>query len=123
MECEQVKRLLSPFMDGELPKEIREKMAGHVESCPACARELKVLELQDATLLSLPVPESAPLTVTDVLGNQKIVNTEDGIWSFFEVLFGMPKTGGKHTHPLMAAFADTPPELLGMAYLRLIGQE
>lgn len=110
-------------MDDELPKGLREKMTRHLESCAACARELSALETLDSMLLILPAPASSPLTVFDVLGNQKAVNVKHGVWSFFEVLFGMPKTREKHTNSLMAAFADTPPELLGMAYLRLIGQK
>ncbi len=40
MRCRKVEKLLTRFLDGELPEETRTAVAGHVEACEECGRQL-----------------------------------------------------------------------------------
>ena len=44
MSCGQAKRLLPPFLDEELSGRVRENIAIHLASCPACRTELEGLK-------------------------------------------------------------------------------
>lgn len=58
MNCLEVKELLSSWLDGETPPEVGEAVAAHLEGCPACRREARVLRRLDEALggLTAPVP-------------------------------------------------------------------
>jgi len=51
MKCNKTRKLLSRYVDGELPPRDREAVERHVEACPGCRRELEGLRA-DADLLS-----------------------------------------------------------------------
>jgi anti-sigma factor RsiW len=44
MGCREVKKLLSPYTDGELNQEERDLVVNHLSSCPDCSLELRKLE-------------------------------------------------------------------------------
>ncbi len=44
MNCEQVKELLGPLLDGELPQEVADAVDAHLGSCALCHEEAATLE-------------------------------------------------------------------------------
>ena len=42
MTCRRVRKLLSRYVDGELPSEMAEQVTGHTRSCASCKQELRV---------------------------------------------------------------------------------
>ena len=67
MNCGQVKRLLPPFLDEELSGGVREQIASHLASCPACRAELGVLKADMGLLEQVGTPEVTPFFVTRVM--------------------------------------------------------
>jgi anti-sigma factor (TIGR02949 family) len=43
-ECQEVFALLSQYIDGELPDDLCQQMAEHIEDCPPCVEFLESLE-------------------------------------------------------------------------------
>lgn len=50
MECKDIRKLLSPFVDDELGAHDAFTVAEHLEVCPACQREMETLRRFDARL-------------------------------------------------------------------------
>lgn len=44
MKCKDIINLLSPYLEGELKREEREKLDAHLKECPKCREELSLLE-------------------------------------------------------------------------------
>jgi len=62
-----VKRLLPPFLDEELSGGVREQIASHLASCPACRTELEALKADMGLLEQVETPEVTPFLVTRVM--------------------------------------------------------
>jgi anti-sigma factor (TIGR02949 family) len=43
-ECKEVFALLSQYIDGELPDDLCQRMAAHIDGCPPCVEFLESLE-------------------------------------------------------------------------------
>ena len=56
MKCDEVQENLSAWLDGEIPEELRPRLAEHLAACPACRAELVALERLDAALGRLEAP-------------------------------------------------------------------
>lgn len=60
MNCANCIRYLSPYLDGELDRETRERAEDHLRSCQSCQRELeklaRVVAQVDETVVELPTP-------------------------------------------------------------------
>lgn len=60
MKCSQVKRKLSLLMDGRLEDEEAQQVRLHLEGCPGCRAEMKLMRISHESLASLgpaEVPE------------------------------------------------------------------
>ena len=44
MECQAIKNLLSPYLEGELKREEKDNLEAHLKECPKCREELSLLE-------------------------------------------------------------------------------
>jgi len=44
MECREIRKRLSAYLDGELKQGEWERVANHVTSCSNCGRELRALQ-------------------------------------------------------------------------------
>ncbi len=67
MNCGQVKRLLPPFLDGELSGRARDNIASHLASCPACRADLEALKADIDLLEQAGTPEVTSFLVTRVM--------------------------------------------------------
>ena len=67
MNCGQVRRLLPPFLDEELPGRVREQIASHLASCPTCRTELESLKSDMGLLERVGTPEVSPYLITRVM--------------------------------------------------------
>jgi anti-sigma factor RsiW len=67
MNCGQVKRLLPSSLDEELSGRVREQIASHLASCPACRAESEALKADMGLLEQLGTPEVSPFLVTRVM--------------------------------------------------------
>jgi len=63
MDCQDVKPALSPYIDGELPREDAAGITAHLAGCVACRRSLEELHLISATLHALLATRRAPSPV------------------------------------------------------------
>lgn len=80
MNCDRTRRLLSPYLDGELESETRSTVREHLATCPDCSlyhEELKKLD-EDVKSLVQSDPE-VPETFTGHLLNRarRNLNSED----------------------------------------------
>lgn len=50
MRCEEVRQLLPFYLEGDLPATSQQALAGHLENCPSCRRELEELQLTTTLL-------------------------------------------------------------------------
>lgn len=73
MNCKQVRRRLSPYLDGELPDEVGARVRAHVAACARCAEELARLHSAGAALDVLPgmtVPGGFAQSVRELASRQ-----------------------------------------------------
>ena len=76
MRCKEVRRLLSAFIDGELPPEVMTKIEEHLKDCASCMQEKESI-LASLNLLneSIPVIEPSPYFWTKL--KQQILQREE----------------------------------------------
>jgi hypothetical protein len=77
MNCHDVRRLLSDYIDGELGHDVRDGIEQHLGGCPDCRRELEAIRslLANASTLPKSVAPARDLwrDIEPRLGRQKIV--------------------------------------------------
>lgn len=57
MKCEQVREMLSPYIDGRISEKENKIIKAHLEKCAQCQAELEYLRALCAALKNLPTPE------------------------------------------------------------------
>lgn len=57
MKCEQIKELLSPYIDGMTSEKENKIISVHLDNCSQCQSELEHLRLLCSVLKTLPIPE------------------------------------------------------------------
>lgn len=62
-ECQQLRGMLSPYIDGELSSPEKARVERHIEGCGACRRELEMLRVTVGLLQRAPVV-AAPRSFT-----------------------------------------------------------
>jgi anti-sigma factor RsiW len=61
MRCHRARRLLSPYLDGEVDPRRRASLVAHLSGCEACSAELRRLrDQQDALVVGDQVPPLPP---------------------------------------------------------------
>ena len=60
MKCKLARKLLSPYLDGELEPSAKNSLLNHLRICPPCRRELEELETVGQVLRCLPELTPAP---------------------------------------------------------------
>lgn len=74
MNCSEVQDQLSAYVDAELPAEIRDQMAAHVNNCKACAAEVGFARELSGEVRAIPAPQPPPglwNAIEAGLGNEK----------------------------------------------------
>jgi anti-sigma factor RsiW len=64
LSCQQLFALLSEYLDAELPPDLCEKLAGHIEGCAPCVEFVKSLK-QSIALCQEFKPEPLPAPLAD----------------------------------------------------------
>ncbi len=67
MRCDEIRRRLSEYLDGELPPEGRQSVEEHLSGCEGCRKELSELELTLGHLRSLHEVEPPPFYTQSVM--------------------------------------------------------
>ena len=67
MKCDEVRKRLSRFLDGELNVREKELVSRHIEQCPDCRQEFAALEENRELLRSAQTPEAPAYLVTRVM--------------------------------------------------------
>jgi hypothetical protein len=67
MRCDEIRKSLSDYLDGELPLDARRSVEEHLGGCEACRRELRELERTLGHLRSLPEVEPPPFYAESVM--------------------------------------------------------
>jgi hypothetical protein len=57
MKCEQIREMLSPYIDGMTSEKENKIISAHLENCSHCQSELEHLRMLCVALKNLPVPE------------------------------------------------------------------
>ncbi|HAV43193.1 TPA: hypothetical protein DCX15_04185 [bacterium] len=83
MECKEIRELLSPYLDGILEWQEREKIEDHLKLCPKCQEELNALKKTVDLLSSLEEVEPPPHLLERV---KEKIQTESPLKRFLEVL-------------------------------------
>lgn len=61
MNCEEARRLLDAYIDGELPEDEARALLDHAQACAVCGRELKAAEILRESLLHMDDELVVPL--------------------------------------------------------------
>jgi anti-sigma factor (TIGR02949 family) len=56
VRCRKTRQRLSAYLDGEIPRELRKRIADHLESCPECRQAADRLQKLGPILQGIPVP-------------------------------------------------------------------
>lgn len=67
MRCDEIRKRLSEYLDGELPPDGKRSVEEHLAGCEGCRRELSELELTLGHLRSLPEVEPPPFYTQSVM--------------------------------------------------------
>jgi len=80
MRCTKAKRLISPYMDGELDSGLKQSLESHMDNCGSCRGELEgAMKLHD--LFAQPVRFKAPYGfATRVMANAASDKKSRGAW-------------------------------------------
>jgi anti-sigma factor RsiW len=60
LPCDEVLGLLEPFVDGDLPPAVADRLRVHLETCRSCAAELALAERIQSELRALPQLDCPP---------------------------------------------------------------
>ncbi len=67
MDCEELKRKLPPYLDGEMAGQAKDAVEQHLGACPVCRRELEQLRADLKLLAEVEVPEPRRYIATRVM--------------------------------------------------------
>lgn len=66
MECSDIRRHLSEYIDGQCPEDIRAAVAAHLQTCPDCREEYRQLSALSCRMRELP-PQELPFDFATVM--------------------------------------------------------
>ncbi len=88
MDCPEVGARLFRMMDGELPKEEAGRIRAHLEVCPACAREMRLLMLPRQIAGVFPILEPSPYFYQRLRASLK---SEERSFGFWQIVMGLSR--------------------------------
>jgi chorismate synthase len=78
MDCKDIKRRLSAYIDNELSLKERQLVERHLEQCPMCASEEKKLRMLSLLMDMIPDGDTSPFFVERVISKVKTGIGEPG---------------------------------------------
>jgi anti-sigma factor RsiW len=150
MKCSRIRKMISPYVDGELGPKEKKMFASHIGDCPQCKKELEEIESVHH-LFALTEKFEAPLGfATRVMAGIEERERRPSFWGFFtlqpaflrvvEVAFALvilmigalsgnllvaDRTSGMQPTVQQSfsldLFQAAPPDSIGGAYMRLAG--
>jgi anti-sigma factor RsiW len=83
MKCSQIKKFISPYMDGELGPEEKKVFESHVVDCLACRKELEDMQSIHQSIASKARLEAPAGFVTRVMAQIEEGESRSSFWGFF----------------------------------------
>jgi len=131
MECNEVQKKLSPYLDRELDRGQLKRIEDHLQGCDRCLKEFELLKKADTCLKGIPREdlskefhrklvqelEALSMPYDNAAYRRRPIRLVEKMMDHFSTLFRRRK--GPWT---MDAFDDFPPWSLGHVYLKLINQ-
>lgn len=135
MNCSQIKRILSAFMDNELDGATSRFIEEHLKACPHCREYLQEFREIDDLVYGLPRNDPSPdfsrRVVKAAIGTSKIVDEKPVPLSsrlrfvlerFFEEIFSLFSSGPRQSIRTLEEFSDCPPLSISFIYFKLLEQ-
>jgi len=112
MQCQTVRTWLCRSIDGELTASESNNLHLHLQECPSCARELRLLSIPRRIGRAIPVLQPSPHFYSKLRARLESESQSLTIWQIILVL-------SRHFVPALAAI--TLALLLGFAYFQIQG--
>ena len=135
MNCSQIKKKLSAFMDDELDEATSRLIKEHLKDCPPCREYLHEFREVDNLLYGLPRNDPNPdfsqrvlrtATGTSMIAGEKPVPFSSRIRfaleRISEEIFSLIPSGSPPNIRTLEEFSDCPPLSLSFIYFRLLEQ-
>jgi len=133
MQCRQVQRKLSAYLDGELDLAASRSLESHINHCTACKGIVADFRTIDALVRGLPKHEPTPDFTVQLLDKARESSIPDQksrsarspfspllrILSTFMDMLEERKAASTH---ILDEFGDFPPCSIGYIYLKLLGE-
>jgi anti-sigma factor RsiW len=135
MNCSQIKKKLSLFMDNELDGATSRFITKHLKTCPQCREYLHEFRKIDDLVYGLPRNDPSPdfslRVLRAAIGTSTIVDAEPVPFSsrlrfalerVSEEIFGLIPLGSSPSIRTLEEFSDCPPLSMSFIYFRLLEQ-
>ncbi|MGC1404053.1 MAG: zf-HC2 domain-containing protein [Thermodesulfobacteriota bacterium] len=135
MNCSQVEKKLSAFMDNELDDPTSRFIYDHLKDCPRCRKFLYQFNDIDGLVRVLPNHDPSPdfswRIVQAALGNPQVAERNPvpsssrlkfALTQFSENIIGLFRPWSGLATPTLEEFSDSPPLSMSFIYFKLIGQ-
>jgi hypothetical protein len=135
MNCTQIKKTLSAFMDNERDGATSRLIAEHLKDCPRCREDLHEFREVDNLLVGLPRkdpnPDFSRRVLRAALGTSTMIDERPVPFSsrlrlalerFFQEIFSLIPSGSPPSIRTLEEFSDCPPLSLSHIYFRLLEQ-
>jgi Predicted integral membrane protein len=135
MNCSQIKKKLSAFMDDELDGATSRFITEHLKDCPRCREYLhefrKIANLVNELPRNDPSPDFFRRVVKAAIGTSKIVDEKPVPFSSYlrfalerlsEEIFNLIPSGSPPNIRTLEEFGDCPPLSMSFIYFRLLEQ-
>jgi len=109
MDCQRTKKLINPYIDGILDKDVATQIKAHLQTCPDCRKEYVAMkEVVSSLNILASIPVSAPAALTrDIM--EKITKEEVRIQTSWlenlNQLIAIPKLSFRFVSSAVAATA------------------
>ncbi len=135
MNCSQIKKLLSSFLDNELDSATFRFIEEHLKACPHCRECLQEFREIDDLVSGLPgiapSPNFSRRVVEAAIGTSKTVEEKPVPFSsrlrfalerLSEKIFSLLPSGSRQPIQTLEEFGDYPPLSMSFIYFRLLEQ-
>jgi len=135
MNCSQIRRKLSAFMDSEVDGATSRLIERHIEGCPGCREYLHEFREVDGLVQGLPKidlgPEFTSRVVTAAIRTSAVVDKkavsfatrlERAVARLSEAVFNLFEPGADPNTRILDEFSDCPPLSMSFIYFSLMDQ-